>query len=96
MRFHQIFPAIAISGLCAILSLCAAGAAFASPDLRRERRTRTVTRLSARRVLDTNEAPIVSGRSASAHHRSKMHHVHMNLDQLRRRPLADEATPSGE
>jgi hypothetical protein len=96
MRFHQIFPVIAISGLCAILSLCAMGSAFANPTSGGGGEPAAVAAPVGKASLDTSEAPIVSGRSASAHHRSKMHHVHLNLDQLGGAPLADETAPAGE
>jgi hypothetical protein len=91
MRFHQILP------LIAVLSLCAAGAALASPASGSgpDPASSTVAPVG-KALLDGNDAPIVSGRSVSAHHKSRMHHVRINPDRLSDAPLADEGTPSGE
>ena len=89
MRFHQILPSIAILCLCA-------SAAFASP-VSGARPDRDVAAAPVGKALvDAHEAPIVSGRSVSAHHKSRMHHVRVNPDELRNAPLADESAPSGE
>jgi hypothetical protein len=43
-----------------------------------------------------NEAPIVSGRSVSARHKSKMHHVRARPDQPGEGLLADEGPAAGQ
>jgi hypothetical protein len=88
MRFHRILPSIAI------LCFCTA-AAFASPASG-GRPNRDFSAAPVGKALDAHEAPIVSGRSVSAHHKSRMHHVRINPDKLGNAPLADENPPSGE
>jgi hypothetical protein len=68
-------------------SLAAAGAALGSPISS----SGPVTERAAASVATAeNEAPIVSGRSISARHKSKMHHVRTAPDQAIEGPFADE------
>ncbi|MGA2638917.1 hypothetical protein [Methylocella sp.] len=90
MRFHQILP------LIAVLSICAAGAALASPGSGGAPDPASSAAPVGKALLDGNDAPIVSGRSVSARHKSRMHHVRINPDQLSDAPLAYESAPSGE
>ena len=89
MRFHQILPTIAV------LCLCTCGA-FAGPASGGAPDRDVAAAPVSKAVLDTHEAPIVSGRSVSAHHKSRMHHVRVNPDALSNSPLADEGAPAGE
>ena len=87
MRFYQTVPTIAILCLCM-------GGAFASPASGGGPDRDVAAAPVSKAVLDTHEAPIVSGRSVSAHHKSRMHHVRVN--PLSNSPLADEGAPAGE
>ncbi|MGO9673551.1 MAG: hypothetical protein ACLPSF_05195 [Methylocella sp.] len=89
MRFHQFFLSIAI------LSLCAAGPALASPAVSGPAPASAAAPVG-KALLNANDAPIVSGRSVSAHHKSRMHHVRINSDRSSDAPLANEAAPSAE
>ncbi len=89
MRFMKLLPSIAV------LSLGAAGLASASPAAGGGPDPAPAGSPVAKAALDANE-PIVSGRSVSAHHKSKMHHVRANPDHLGDAPLADEIAPAGE
>lgn len=89
MRFHQILPLITILCLCT-------GGAFAGPASGGGPDRDVAAAPVSKVVLDTHDAPIVSGRSVSAHHKSRMHHVRVNPDALSNSPLADEGAPAGE
>ncbi len=81
--------------LVSIFSLAIAGAAFASPVSGKGSAAEAPAAPApvARTAYDANEAPIVSGRSVSAHRKSKMHHVRISPDQFGDGQLAEEATP---
>ena len=89
MRFHQILPTIAVFCLCA-------GAASASPASGGGPDREVAAAPVSKAALDAPDAPIVSGRSVSAHHKSRMHHVRINPGVLNNSPLADEGAPAGE
>jgi hypothetical protein len=89
MRIHKFLPLVAILCLCA-------GAAFAGPVSGGGPDHDVAAAPVSKALLDAHEAPIVSGRSVSAHHKSRMHHVRSNPDGLSDEPLADEIAPSSE
>lgn len=85
MRFHQILPTIAVLGSFV------AGAAVANPASRGAEVPANANPAPVGKVLaESYAAPIVSGRSASAHRKSRMHHVRSGSERQDDAPLADE------
>jgi hypothetical protein len=82
--------------LVSILNLAAAGSACGSPMSGNGSDAAPAGATVAKTAYDTHAAPIVSGRSVSVHHKTKLHHVRSNPDSSSEESLADVAPPPNQ
>jgi hypothetical protein len=93
-RLMNVLKVFAMAVGCGVLPLVAASSGALSKTATAV--DVTVAPASSAAYAVANEAVVVSGRSVSAHHKSRMHHVRVKRDDSADAPVAGDLAPQSD